>query len=220
MKTSLSALRSALPFLALAALLPGLAGCPGVIEIKSRDGKSGVVASTVDQILYEDFERGVTGTYTYGPDNAGAKIAVAADTTVVHGGGKSMRVDYESGTGAYGPGFGFGSNYLPKAGYFDAKGTVALQVWLKAPRGVVFQVCLKEGTANGADGEFYLAPQETGTGAWKRYSFPYAGFTRSIYSGNQAGDDQFEVTAIVGMQIQLNQNQGDGSLYIDDIYFK
>lgn len=219
MKTSLRTLRRTLPPLALAALIPVLAGCPGVIEIKSKGAKVATV-STHAPILYEDFEQGVTGTYTYGPDGAGAKIAVATDSTIMHGGSKSMRVDYETGNGSYGPGFGFGSNYTPKVGYFDATGTLAVQMWIKAPRGLTFQVCVKEGAANGADGEFYLAPQDTGTGAWKRYTFPYSGFTRSIYSGNQSGDDIFEVSAIVGMQIQLNQNSGDGALYVDDVYFK
>ncbi|MGH7441070.1 MAG: hypothetical protein ACREKE_00195 [bacterium] len=220
MKSYAHALRSSLPVLALAVLLPALAGCPGVIEFKGNGGPVAPDKSTVAPILFESFEKGVTGTYTYGPTGAGAKCVVSVDDSVAHSGSKSMRVDYETGTGTYGPGFGFGSDFLPGEGFFDATGTLALQMWLKAPRGLIFQVCLKEGTVNGADGEFYLAPQDTGTGSWHRYSFPYSQFTRSIYSGNQAGDDTFEVSCIVGMQIQLNQNAGDGTLWIDDIYFR
>lgn len=219
MKPSLNGLRQALPLLAFAALLPALAGCPGVIEIKSI-ADAGPNKSTVAPILFEDFRHGFTGSYVYGPTGVGAKITLASDDQVSISGGKSLRVDYETGTGTYGPGFGVGSNYLPKDGYFDATGTLALQLWVKAPRGLTFQICLKEGNANGADGEFYLAPQGTGTGSWARYTFPYNQFTRSIYSGNQSGDDSFEISAIVGMQVQLNQNEGDGSMYFDDIYFK
>ncbi len=219
MKTSPRALKNALPLLAFAALLPALAGCPGIIEIKSAVA-SGPTKSTVPPILYEDFEQGVTGSYTYGPQNAGASIAIKTSDTVFHSGHKSMECDYQTGTGTYGPGFGFGSNYLPKVGYFDARGTLGLLMWVKAPRGLVFQVCLKEGSANGADGEFYLAPQGTGTGEWARYIFPYSEFTRNIYAGNQAGDDIFEVSALTGIQIQLNQNQGNGKMYIDDVYFR
>ncbi len=219
MQTTLRFLRRGAPFLALAALLPALAGCPGVIELKGMN-TAGPGPSTVPPILFEDFSRGVTGSYTYGPQGAGAWAKVSTDGNVYHTPPQSMRIDYDTGTGTYGPGFGFGSNYLPRLGFFDATGTRSVQLWAKAPRGLTFQLTVKEGTVNGGDGEFYNAPQATGTGFWHRYTFPYSEFTRNIYSGNQAGNDTFDVSCLVGMQIQLNQNAGAGTMWIDDIRFR
>jgi hypothetical protein len=213
--------RRALPFLALGALLPIAVGCPGVIEIKSKH-EGGLKTATVAPILYDDFEKGLNQPYKYActDSGSGAKFDISEDSQVFHSGHKSLRCDYQSGVGSYGGGFGWVSPYMPKAGYFDAKGTLGLEFWAKAPRGAIFQASVKEGMANGGDGEVYLSPQGTGTGNWKRYSFKWENFTRSIYSGNQAGDDQLAVSSIVEVAFQLSEKQGDGQLWIDDIYFK
>lgn len=220
MKNVFRTLRQALPMLALAALIPALAGCPGVIEIKSKTSKGGPAKSTVAPILYDDFEKGFGGAWAYSNTDGGASVAAAEETTVVHAGKKAAKATYKSGTGTWGCGFGWNTPYLPKLGYFNAKGTLGVELWVKGPRGATFQLSLKEGKQNGGDEEVYLAPQGTCTGAWKKYFFPYDGFTRSIYSGNQAGDDRLEIGSLASIDIQISEKQGDGVLYIDDIYFK
>lgn len=202
------------------ALLPLLTGCPGVIELKSKIAKSGPGKSTVAPILYDDFEQGLSGSYNYANTEGGANCGPSEETTIVHGGKKSQKIAYKSGGGTWGCGFGWGSPYLPKEGYFNAKGTIGVEFWAKAPRGAAFQLTVKEAKANGGDEEVYLAPAVNGTGSWKRYFLTYETFSRGIYSGNQGGDDQLEKGAIGSMEMQFDAKQGDGVIYLDDIYFK
>ncbi len=201
-------------------LAPLLAGCPGVIELRSKSAKGGPEKSTVAPIVFDDFEKGMGGAWGYANTEGGANCAASEESQVVHAGSKALRCDYKSGSGSWGCGFGWTSAYTPKEGYFNAKGTVSVELWAKAPRGATFQISIKEAKANGGDDEVYLAPQGTGTGAWKRYAFRFENFTRGIYSGNQAGDDQLERGALGSIDIQLSEKQGDGTLYVDDIYFK
>jgi hypothetical protein len=213
-------MRAHLPLIAAFALTPLLSGCPGVIELRSKVATGGPEKSTVAPILFDDFEKGLGGSWGYANTEGGAECSPVEETQVVHGGSKALRVDYKSGSGTWGCGFGWTTNYLPKEGYFNAKGTVGIELWAKAPRGATFQISIKEARANGGDDEVYLAPQGTGTGAWKRYMFRFDSFSRGIYSGNQAGDDVLERGAIASIDIQLSEKQGDGALYVDDIYFK
>lgn len=208
-----------LPLAAGLALWPLLSGCPGVIELKSKSPK-GPSVSTVAPILYDDFEKGFSGGWNYADTDGGASCQPSEETQVVYAGKKAMKVAYKTGVGSWGCGFGWATPYLPKEGYFNAKGTLGVEMYVKAGRGITFQLSVKEGNSNGGDGEVYLAPQGTGTGLWKRYFFPYDSFTKGTYSGNQAGDDEFEISSIVGMDVQLSEKQGDGALYIDNIYFK
>lgn len=201
-------------------LLPLLAGCPGVIELRSKIAKGGPEKSTAAPVLFDDFEKGMGGAWNYANTDGGASCNAAEESTTVHGGSKGLRCDFKSGGGSWGCGFGWTTAYMPQAGYFNAKGTVGVEMWVKAPRGATFQISVKEAKANGGDDEVYLAPQGTGTGAWKRYMFRFENFTRGIYSGNQAGDDQLERGALASIDIQLSEKQGDGVLYADDIYFK
>jgi len=205
---------------ALILALPWVAGCPGVLELKSKQAKGGPAKSTVAPILYDDFEKGFGGGWTYACTEGGASAAVSEEDQTVHSGKKAMKVTFKSGTGSWGAGFGWGTPYMPKAGYFNAKGTIGIELWVKGPRGAGFQISLKEGKQNGGDEEVYLAPQGTCTGVWKRYFFAYDGFTRGIYSGNQGGDDRLEIGSLASMDIQIAEKQGDGIMYFDDIYFK
>jgi hypothetical protein len=213
-------MRQHLALIASLSLLPLLTGCPGVIELKSKVATGGPEKSTVAPIVFDDFEKGLGGTWNYANTEGGASCGPAEESQTVHGGHKALRCDFKSGTGSWGCGFGWTSAYMPKEGYFNAKGTVGVELWAKAPRGATFQISVKEAKANGGDEEVYLAPQGTGTGTWKKYMFRFESFTRGIYSGNQAGDDQLERGAIGSMDIQLSEKQGDGQLYVDDIYFK
>lgn len=205
---------------ALTALLPLLAGCPGVLELKSKVASGGPEKSTVAPILYDDFEKGLGGAWNYANTEGGANCAVSEESQTVHGGSKAMKVDFKSGSGSWGCGFGWTSPHMPKDGYFNAKGTVSVEFWAKAPRGAAFQFSVKEAKTNGGDDEVYLAPPATGTGAWKRYALRFDSFSRGIYSGNQAGDDQLERGSLGSIDIQVSEKQGDGVLYVDDIYFK
>lgn len=207
---------------ALLGLLPLLSGCPGVIELKSKLAKGGPTKSTVAPILFDDLEKGLSGSYAYANTDsaAGAKSAIAEETQVVHGGKKSVRVDYKSGSGTWGGGVGWGPPTLPAQGYFNAKGTMGIEFWAKAARGFTFQASIKEGKQNGGDEEVYLGPQVTGAGAWKKYFVPWESFTRGIYSGNQGGDDHLEIGSIGSVEFLFDAKQGDGSFYLDDIYFK
>jgi hypothetical protein len=195
-------------------------GCYNFVHLKSKVATTGPGKSTVAPIVYDDFEKGLGGTWNYGNTEGGGACAPAEETQVVHGGSKALRNDFKSGSGSWGCGLGWTSSYMPKEGYFNANGTMGVEFWAKAPRGGSFQFSVKEAKANGGDDEVYLAPASTGTGSWKKYFLPYETFTRGIYSGNQGGDDTLTRAAIGSMDIQVDAKQGDGSLYIDDIYFK
>ena len=209
------------PFLSLAALLPLLAGCPGIIELKAKEGGAIATKSTVAPILFDDFVKGFSGTTAGNPDG-NASCTVSMVVGMPHEGvtKKLVRCDFKSGIGSYGPGFEWNSLYLPKAGFFDARGTVGVELWAKAPRGIIFQVSVGEGKLNGGDEEDYQSSQVTGTGAWKRYFIPYTGFTRSLYSGNQSGDNNLAVGSFVRAGVQVTEKQGDGVLYLDEVHFK
>jgi len=206
--------------MAAALLLPFLAGCPGVLELKSRQAKGGPARSTVAPIVFDDFEKGMGGAWNYGNAEGGGSCAASEESTVVHAGSKAQKNEFKSGSGSWGCGYGWTSAYMPKDGYFNAKGTMGIEFWAKAARGASFQFSVKEAKANGGDDEVWLAPASTGAGSWKKYFIPFESFTRGIYSGNQAGDDTLERGAMASMDIQIDAKQGDGVLYIDDIYFK
>jgi hypothetical protein len=207
--------------LALAAGLLGSAGCGTVIAFKTKDGAAaGGAVSTAAPVKYEDFEAGAKGTYGFGNTAAGGNAKVFEDSQEFHSGTKALRVEYTTGNGNWGCGYGFGSNYQPADGFFNAKGTRGIELWAKAPVGLNFNFMVKEGKKGGGDDEVYLSSDITGTGRWKKYFIGWDQFTRSIYSGNQSGDDTLETGSIASMEGQLREKQGDGSLYLDDIYFK
>ena len=47
----------------------------------------------------------------------------------------------------------------------------------------------------------------------------YDEFFKNIYSGNQAGNNDFDATGIGVVGVQFGGNQGKGRVYLDDIYF-
>lgn len=206
--------------LAALILLPLLAGCPGVIELKSKQAKGGPAKSTVAPIVFDDFEKGMGGAWTYANTEGGGNCNAGEETQNVHSGTKALHNIYKSGGGSWGCGFGWTTAYMPKEGYFNAKGTMGLEFWAKAARGASFQFSVKEAKANGGDEEVWLAPASTGAGSWKKYFIPFESFTRGIYSGNQAGDDTLERGSLASIDIQIDAKQGDGVVYVDDIYFK
>jgi hypothetical protein len=205
-------------------LLAGLAlplaiGCGSFVQLKSKTAANGPAKSTVAPIVYDDFEKGMGGSYAYAAPE-GASCSATEETTVVHSGTKAQKNTFKTGTGSWGCGYGWTTAYMPKEGYFNAKGTIGIEFWAKAARGIAFQISFKESKGNGGDEEVWQAPFSTGAGTWKKYFIPYDSFTRGIYSGNQAGDDTLERGSIASMDVQLDTKQGDGEMYIDDIYFK
>lgn len=206
-------------FLMLSALLVGSFGCEHVVVLKANSMKGGQ-GGEVQPVLYEDFEKGLVSSYGFGNTAAGGGAKIAEETGEKHGGAKCARIDYQTGNGNWGCGFGFGSSYAPAAGSFNAKGTKGLELWAKANVGLNFNFMVQEGKNNGGDDEVWVSSDVTGTGRWKRYFIGWDQFTRSIYSGNQSGDDTMETASLASMQGQLREKQGDGKLYIDDVYFK
>jgi hypothetical protein len=196
-----------------------IAGCQHVLVFKNASGGT-QVAGNVAPVLFEDFEKGLKATYGFGNQASGGEARVSEENKEVHSGTKALRVDYKTGTGNWGCGWGFGTNYLPDSGCLDGKGTKGIEFWAKANVGVNFNVMMKEGKKNGADDETWLSSDVTGTGRWKKYFIGWDQFSRSIYAGNQAGDDTLDVQCIGSMEGQLREKQGDGSLYLDDVYFK
>ncbi len=162
------------------ALAPLLGGCPGVIELKSKIAKAGPGKSTVAPILYDDYEKGVNGAYNYAnTDNgAGANCAQSEEDKDVHGGGKALKIAYKSGSGTWGCGVGWGSSYTPKEGYFNAKGTLGIEFWAKAPRGAGFVISLsKKARPMGATKRSTSRRPTQGQGSWKRYFLTYDTFS-------------------------------------------
>jgi hypothetical protein len=205
--------------LLLSAIAALLAGCQHFVVFKNAAG-GGQAVGNVPPVLYEDFEKGLKSTYGFGNQAAGGQANVSEEDQDVHGGTKALKVTYKTGNGNWGCGWGFGSNYLPDDGCLNAKGTRGIEFWAKADVGINFNVMVEEGKKNGADDEVWVSSDVTGTGRWKRYSIGWDQFTRSIYSGNQGGDDTLDVQCLGSLQGQLREKQGDGVLLMDDVYFK
>jgi len=196
-----------------------LSGCAGVIQLKARGG--GATATCGGKsVLFDDFEKKLGGPWNYGDTANGGSCNMGAETSNVHAGSNAMKIDYKSGTGTWGCGSGWTTNYMPTAGYFDASGTCGVEFWAKAPIGANFFFSIKEGKQNGGDDEVYNGPAVTGNGRWKKYYVKFESFTRGIYSGNQSGDDSFSNSSLVAIDVQISEKQGDGTVYFDDIVFK
>jgi hypothetical protein len=205
-----------------------MSSCAGIVSLKQPEISGG---RAPDQkyvpkkppVKFEDFEAGtIVGGYSYA-NNAGAasaKVGVsdpAADKA--NSGNYCAKADMNTGTnGDWGCGIGFQSVY--GGGYIDAKDREYLDMFIKAPKGFKFYVFVNEAQANGADGEYWNGPGQTGSGDWKEYVISMENFSKNIYSGNQAGNNSIDMTGIGTVGIQADGAQGKGVVLIDDVYFK
>lgn len=203
-----------------------LGSCAGVVGFrKIGTAKSTVKASELKDlppVKFEDFENAtLAGAYNYAnkAGGASANYMLSNPGEPVHSGQYSAKAIVNTGTDSdWGCGFGASTSY--GQGYVDATGRTKISVWIKAPEGMTFYIFCNEASANGADGEFYNSPDQTGSGDWKEYVVPFDEFFRNIYSGNQTGNYEFDPSGIATVGIQVGGNQGKGVLYIDDIYLK
>jgi hypothetical protein len=199
-----------------------LSSCAGVISFRGPNtARSASVAADnkpLPPVKFEDFENGtLNGPYGYGNTGGGASVTYAISQEKPHSGQYCAKAAFNTGTNSdWGCGFGSGSTYGP---YIDASGRNAISLWVKCPEGKTFYVFINESGANGADGEFWNSPDQTGAGDWKEYVIPFDEFFRNIYSGVQDGDYTFDASGLGTVGAQLGGNQGKGDLYIDDITF-
>jgi hypothetical protein len=199
--------------------------CAGVITFRNpkvqKSASSAVAAENraFTPAKYEDFENGtINGSYSYGNQAGGASSSVAISTENPHSGRYCAKITYNTGNNSdWGTGFGYGTTY--GKGFCDASGSNFISLWAKAPEGTTFYVFVNESSANGADGEFWNSPDQTGSGVWKEYQVPFDEFFRNIYSGAQDGNYTFDASGIGTVGAQLGGNQGKGVMYMDDIKF-
>jgi hypothetical protein len=173
-------------------------------------------------VKFEDFENGsIAMSYSYA--NTGGLASMGkfnASKDEKHTGVYSAVAKYDTGINTdWGCGAAFTSNY-GKDGYIDATGRTKLSMWVKAPENQTFYFFVNEANANGADGEYYNSPIQTGSGKWQYYEVPFDEFYKNIYSGNQAGDNDLDSSGISTVGIQFGGAEGKGNVYIDDVWFK
>ncbi len=209
-----------------AASLVIFSSCAGIIGFRNPDiSREDVVrqeaAKDLPPVKFDDFEKGkLTGAYSYANKGGGASVAYNITSP---GEGHESRyaavADYDTGSNSdWGCGFGSSTNY--GEGFIDAADRRKISVWVKAEEGITFYIFVNESSANGADGEFWNSPSQTGAGEWMEYEIPFDEFFRNIYSGNQAGNLEFDAEGIGVVGAQLGGNQGKGKFYIDDIWIK
>jgi hypothetical protein len=131
---------------------------------------------------------------------------------------------------ASGSGWGAGVSFLPAHSPFDASGAEHLELSLSIPAGVEVQVLLNEagaaapgqakyvGTA-GSDGESYEFPALVGTGKLETYVVDLHELDRRSAWGNQNGQNQLDLQALVTVDLYLPGKQGQGEVRVAAIHF-
>ena len=211
--------------IALAAVLI-FSSCAGVIGFRNPDvSKSEAVreeaAKDLPPVKFDDFEKGkLTGAYAYANKAGGASASYNITSPGEgHESQYAAVADYDTGSNSdWGCGFGSSTNY--GEGFIDAGGRRKISLWVKAEEGLTFYIFVNESSANGADGEFWNSPSQTGAGEWAEYIIPFDEFFRNIYSGNQAGNLEFDAEGIGVVGAQIGGAQGKGKFYMDDIWIK
>ena len=214
-----------LSLLTAAAVL--FAGCAGMVSFrnpnKAKVKSTAGAAKQVQTVKFEDFENGtLVGAYGYANTAGGASVKyVMGDPgeDKAYGGQYCAKAIYNTGTNSdWGCGFGSGSSYA--AGFFDATGREYVTFWANLPENVTFYIFVNEASANGADGEFYNGPSQTGSGKWVEYSVPFDELFKNVYSGSQMGNNAFDPSGIGVVGFQIGGNQGKAKFLVDDIWFK
>jgi hypothetical protein len=197
--------------------------CAGILSFRNPKVSKASAAGAADNkpldpVKFEDFENGtLNGAYSYGNTAGGASVTYGISQEKPHKGQYCAKAPFNSGTDSdWGCGFGSGSTYGPST---DATGRNSISIGVKAPANTTFYVFINESGANGADGEFWNSPLQTGSGVWQEYIIPFDEFFRNIYSGVQDGNYNFDTSGLGTVGAQIGGAQGKGDLYIDDIYF-
>jgi hypothetical protein len=200
-----------------------LSSCAGIISVRNPKSPklaagSGDDGKALDPVKFEDFENGtLNGSYSYGNKLGGASVTYGVSQEKPHNGQYCAKAPFNSGTDSdWGCGFGSNSSYGP---YVDATGRNSISLRIKCPANVTFYVFINESGANGADGEFWNSPVQTGTGEWQEYVIPFDEFFRNIYSGVQDGNYNFDPAGLGTVGAQIGGAQGKGDFYVDDIFF-
>lgn len=210
--------------LSVAVLLTSCAGIftlrnPNLSKADAAVKKSG---ESLLPVKFEDFENGaIVGAYSYANTAGGASASYGISdpgTDKAYKGQYAAKAVVNTGTDSdWGCGWGSMSSY---GSFIDASGREFLTMWVKAPSEKTFYVFCNESAANGADGEFWNSPSQTGAGGWTYYEIPFDEFFRNIYSGNQEGNLQMDISGIGVIGLQAGGNQGKFEVLIDEIWMK
>lgn len=198
-----------------------VSSCAGVISFRNPKALKDVAAADnkpLAPVKFEDFENGtLAGAYSYANQAGGASVTYGINTNKPYAGQYCAKSVFNSGTDSdWGCGFGSGTTYGP---YVDATGRNSVRFMAKAPANTTFYVFVNESGANGADGEFWNSPVQTGSGDWQEYVIPFDELFRNVYSGVQDGNYEIDASGIGTVGAQIGGLQGKGELFIDDIYF-
>jgi CubicO group peptidase (beta-lactamase class C family) len=110
------------------------------------------------------------------------------------------------------------------AGYdrmlIKAKGRKGLKFWVSLSEAGSWDPGVKRYAGpDGADGESWKFTGVEGTGSWKTYTFELAQARRRAEVDNQAGNDILDLEAIANVGLNIEANQGEGSLAVASITF-
>lgn len=138
-----------------------------------------------------------------------------------------LRFDYDSGK-AWGCGLGLKAAGSNSDGSADLLGSTGVQLRLRAPKGLRFQVFISESGCGdpaldahpgvaGADGESYSSPVFVGSGEAQTIAVPWDQLELRQYWGEQRGNRTVDVQAITAVDLSLGGGQGAGSLWIESV---
>jgi len=199
--------------------------CAGVISLRNPKMTGGIIEEKKPQakkppVLFDDFETGaIIGGYGFANTAGAASVKYVISDQDPHGGKYCGHAIYDTGTNSdWGCGFAGSTPY--GGGYIDASGRSSIDFWVKCPEGLGFIVMLAEASANGADGEHWRSPGQTGTGKWTEYTIDFEDFAKDIYSGNQNGNNILDTAGLATVGFQLDGASGKGDFFVDDIWFK
>ena len=117
---------------------------------------------------------------------------------------------------------------LKKDGSCDLRGYDALRLRLRLDQGMRWALALAEsGVASpnsashdgldGADGEQYVFPFQTASGAWEDVTIHFSDLQPKLWWGNQAGNRVLDLQSVNSINILLPQKQGKGHLSIERV---
>ena len=157
-----------------------------------------------------------TPTWGDAANSGNAQVEARAEASVIR---------FDSGSG-----WGAGVSFLPPVSPFDASGAEHLELTLQLAVGQHVQVLLSESGAAapgqasysgqaGSDGESYEFPALTGTGKLETYVIDLNELDRRTSWGNQRGNLQLDLQALVTVDLYLPGKQGNGELRLVSMRF-
>jgi plastocyanin/endo-1,4-beta-D-glucanase Y len=134
-------------------------------------------------LVFEDFESGITGHYSYA--GSSSSLTYARSASAAYEGSYGDRINVTVAAPQNWAGHGFDSSYALPSGVFDATGANAIRFRLRSATNITFQVSFREGDGvAGGDDEVWVSANTNvvGSGAWQEFTVPISLMTEDIYN--------------------------------------